>query len=145
MPPLIGWTAVTGTIGLPAMILFAVIFLWTPPHTWALGFKYLDDYRRAGVPMLPVVADPIVVTRRIVAYTWACVVVALSLLAVAQVGAVYAIAVSIFGTAFIGEAHRLNRAASRARPLRPMRVFHTSNVFLLVVFAAAAVDALVHH
>ena len=78
-PVLVGWAAVKGSIGLPAIVLFAVIFLWTPPHFWALAMKFKDDYARANVPMLPVVASPAVVTRKIVAYSYAMVAATLAL------------------------------------------------------------------
>ena len=80
MPVVIGWSAVTGTVGWPAMAMFGVIFFWTPPHTWALAMRFKDDYERAGVPMLPVIKTPVEVTRRILAYTVGMVVVSLSLL-----------------------------------------------------------------
>ena len=79
-PVLVGWAAVTGGVGWPAVVLFAVIFLWTPPHFWALAMRYKDDYAAAGVPMLPVVATPAVVARRIVWYSWAMVAASLLLL-----------------------------------------------------------------
>ena len=70
MPVMIGWSAVTGTIAWPALVMFAIIFFWTPPHTWALAMRYKDDYKAAGVPMLPVVATEREVTRQILIYTW---------------------------------------------------------------------------
>jgi heme o synthase len=78
-PVLVGWAAVTGTVGIPAVILFAVIFLWTPPHFWALAMKFRDDYAAAGVPMLPVVASASVVARKILVYSWLTVLASLAL------------------------------------------------------------------
>ena len=70
MPVMIGWSAVTGTIQWPALVMFAIIFFWTPPHTWALAMRYKDDYKAAGVPMLPAVATEQQVTKQILIYTW---------------------------------------------------------------------------
>src|ERR1700756_5934483 len=78
-PVLVGWAAVTNTVAIPAIVLFAVIFLWTPPHFWALAMKFKDDYAAAGVPMLPVVASPLTVARRITGYSWAMVAATLTL------------------------------------------------------------------
>ena len=82
MPVVIGWAAVTGTVGWPALVMFGVIFFWTPPHFWALAMRYRDDYAAAGVPMLPVVATPVQVSRRIVVYAWVMAVWSLLLLPV---------------------------------------------------------------
>ena len=79
MPVMIGWSAVTGTIGWPALVMFAIIFFWTPPHTWALAMRYKDDYQAAGVPMLPVVATERQVTKQILIYTWLTVLATLAL------------------------------------------------------------------
>ena len=85
-PTLIGWTAVTGHLAWPPFVLFLVVFLWTPPHTWALAMRYREDYAAAGVPMLPVVAGERAVTRQIVAYTWATVAASFVLWPVARQG-----------------------------------------------------------
>ena len=79
MPVMIGWSAVTGTIQWPALVMFAIIFFWTPPHTWALAMRYKDDYKAAGVPMLPVVATERQVTKQILIYTWLTVLTTLAL------------------------------------------------------------------
>lgn len=135
-PVLIGWSAVTGTIGWPAAVLFAIVFLWTPPHFWALALRFRDDYAAAGVPMLPVVAPPIEVVRRIVFYSYAM--VATSLLLEPVAGPLYAVVAVLAGAAFIWEAHRLYAGVRRGGVIRPMRLFHLSITYLTIVFAAAA-------
>jgi heme o synthase len=140
-PVLVGWAAVKGTIALPAIVLFAVIFLWTPPHFWALAMKFKDDYARANVPMLPVVASPAVVTRKIVVYSYAMVAATLALAPYA--GWLYTAAAVALGAWFLLEAHRLHAqvAAAADRPF-PMRLFHLSIAYLTLLFAAVAVSAL---
>jgi protoheme IX farnesyltransferase len=98
MPVVIGWAAVTGTIGWPALVMFGVIFFWTPPHFWALAMRYRDDYAAAGVPMLPVVATPEQVSRRIVIYAW--VMAVWSLLLVPATSWIYAVVAVTFGAFF---------------------------------------------
>ena len=105
-PVLIGWSAVTGTVGLPAVVLFAVIFFWTPPHFWALAMKFRDDYAAARVPMLPVVASPAVVARKILFYSYVMVVVTLGLAPYA--GWLYTGCAVVLGGWFLAEAHRLH-------------------------------------
>ena len=105
-PVLIGWSAVTGTVGLPAVVLFAVIFFWTPPHFWALAMKFRDDYAAARVPMLPVVASPAVVARKILIYSYVMVVVTLGLAPYA--GWLYTGCAVVLGGWFLAEAHRLH-------------------------------------
>ena len=144
MPVLIGWSAVTDSLAWAPLVLFGVVFLWTPPHFWALAVKFRDDYSAAGVPMLPVVASDIVVARRIVYYSWAMVACSLLLVPVAPTGPVYAVAAVVLGTGFLLEAHRLSAAARRtdAAALKPMRLFHLSISYLTLLFVAVAVDAL---
>ena len=139
MPVVIGWSAVTGTIGWPAVVMFAVIFFWTPPHTWALAMRYKDDYAAAGVPMLPVVASERVVTRRILIYTWATVAATLALLPAA--GWLYAAVASLAGAWFLTMAHQLYAGVRRGEPVKPLRLFLQSNNYLAVVFCALAVDS----
>jgi protoheme IX farnesyltransferase len=105
-PVLIGWSAVTGRVSLPAVVLFAVIFFWTPPHFWALAMKFRDDYAAAKVPMLPVVASPAVVARKILFYSYVMVVVTLALAPYA--GWLYTAAALVLGGWFLAEAHRLH-------------------------------------
>ena len=104
-PVLIGWSAVTGRVSLPAVVLFAVIFFWTPPHFWALAMKFRDDYAAANVPMLPVVASPAVVARKILFYSYVMVLATLALAPYA--GWLYAVAALGLGGWFLAEAHRL--------------------------------------
>jgi heme o synthase len=145
MPVLIGWSAVTGTLTWAPVVLFGVIFLWTPPHYWPLSLRYRDEYAAAGVPMLPVVAGPVAVARQVVAYTWAMVACSLLLVPVGGAGAVYAAAAVLLGAGFVVEAHRLLRRARRGvQPLAPMRVFHLSITYLTLLFVAVAVDPFVH-
>jgi heme o synthase len=145
MPVLIGWAAVTGSLGWAPLVLFGVIFLWTPPHYWPLSLRYRDDYASAGVPMLPVVVGPVAVARKVVAYAWAMVACSLLLVPVAPTGPVYALAALGLGAAFLAEAHRLLARARRAvEPLAPMRLFHASITYLTLLFVAFAVDPFVH-
>jgi heme o synthase len=109
-PVLIGWSAVTGRVSLPAVVLFAVIFFWTPPHFWALAMKFRDDYAAARVPMLPVVASPAEVARKILFYSYVMVVVTLGLAPYA--GWLYTAAAVLLGGWFLAEAHRLHARVS---------------------------------
>lgn len=144
MPALIGWSAVTGTVSWSAATLFLVIFFWTPPHTWALGLRYREDYAAAGVPMLPVVASAEVVARRIVAYTWAMVAASLALWPLAT-GWIYGVSALTLGVAFLGFAYRLQREAQRGAALSSFALFKWSNTYLSLLFVAVAVDALALH
>lgn len=141
-PVLIAWAAVTGTLGPEAWLLFGVVFLWQPPHFYALALRFRDDYARAGVPMLPVVASARRVAVECVAYSWATVAVSLVLWPVATSPLYGAVAV-VAGAVLVTEAHRLHRRSVRDQPLRPMRLFHWSVTYLAVLFIAVAVDALV--
>ena len=116
-PVLVGWAAVKGTVAIPAIVLFAVIFLWTPPHFWALAMKFKDDYARANVPMLPVVASPAEVTRKIVCYSYAMVAATLALAPYA--GWLYTAAAAALGAWFLVEAHRLHAQVRPAGPTAP--------------------------
>jgi protoheme IX farnesyltransferase len=139
-PVLVGWAAVTGTVSWWAGVLFAVIFFWTPPHFWALAMKFRDDYAAANVPMLPVVAAPAAVARKIVRYSWAM--VAVTLVLTPYAGWIYGGCAIILGGWFLAEAHRLRaRVASGAEPAS-MRLFHLSITYLTLLFAAIAVAAL---
>jgi len=147
MPVLIGWSAVTGTLAWPALVLFLVVFFWTPPHYWPLSMMFRDDYAAAHVPMLPVVERSAVVGRQIVVYSWLMVATSLALVPVARMGWVYLVGAVAAGGVFVGEAHRLLRHArlgSGPAVLRPMRLFHFSITYLSVLFLAVAVDPLVH-
>ena len=140
-PVLVGWSAVTGRVGWPAAVLFAVVFFWTPPHFWALAMKFRDDYAAAGVPMLPVVADQATVVRKIVAYSW--IMVAASLALIPWAGWIYGVSAVLLGGWFLLEAHQLSRrVAAGTAPAVPMRLFHRSIAYLTFLFAAVAVTAL---
>jgi protoheme IX farnesyltransferase len=140
-PVLVGWAAVTGRVGLPAVVLFAVIFFWTPPHFWALAMKFRDDYAAARVPMLPVVASAATVTRKILWYSYAMVAATLAL--VPYAGWLYGCVAAGLGGWFLVEAHRLRaRVTSGAKPA-PMRLFHQSIAYLTMLFVAIAVAAVI--
>ncbi len=139
MPVLIGWAAVQGRLAWAPVILFGIVFFWTPPHTWALATRYRDDYARAGVPMLPVVATPIQVARRIVVYTWLTVLTSLALWPVAT-GWVYAVLAAAAGAVLLVGAHRLLAGTKAGQRVRPMKLFHLSNSYLAFVFLAVALD-----
>ncbi len=145
MPVLIGWAAVTGTLAWAPFVLFLVVFFWTPPHYWPLAMRFREDYLTAGVPMLPVVAAPTVVTRRIIGYSWAMVACSLLLWPVADTSYWYVGAALLLGAGFLREAHQLHRVAAAAggawHQLRPMRLFHASITYLALLFAAAGLDA----
>ncbi len=144
MPTLIGWAAVTGSLAWAPVVLFAVIFFWTPPHYWPLAMRYRDDYARADVPMLPVVASDRVVASRIVAYSW--VMVAVSLLLVWPLGvsgAVYLVSALVAGAVFVREAHLLLGRVRSGAAAAPMRLFHWSITYLALLFLAVAVDQFV--
>ncbi|MGV1086428.1 MAG: heme o synthase [Mycobacterium sp.] len=139
MPVMIGWSAVTGTIGWQAIAMFAIIFFWTPPHTWALAMKYKDDYAAAGVPMLPVVATERQVTTQIVIYTWLTVAATLALIPAA--GWLYAVVAVLAGVWFLALAHSLHAGVKRGIAVKPLRLFLHSNNYLSAVFVALAVDS----
>ena len=141
MPVVIGWAAVTGNVGWPALVLFAIIFFWTPPHFWALAMRYRDDYAAAGIPMLPVVASPRRVSRQIVAYSWAM--VAWSALLIPATSWIYLGVATLGGAWFLIAAHRLDAAVKRDEVVQSMRLFHLSNTYLTGLFVAVAVDSAV--
>jgi protoheme IX farnesyltransferase len=122
--------------------LFAVVFFWTPPHFWALAIRYRDDYARAGVPMLPVVASPVQVARQILGYSYLTVATSLVLWPLAT-GWVYGALAIAGGVALLREGHRLFAATRRGEAGKPMRLFHLSNSYLAFIFVAVAVDTLV--
>jgi protoheme IX farnesyltransferase len=143
MPVLIGWSAVTGGLSWTPLVLFLIIFFWTPPHYWPLAMRYKADYDTAGVPMLPVVADKVKVGQQIVLHSWAMVLSSLALWVVAPTSWFYGIAALVLGAAFLLEAHRLLRGARQGwdeARLKPMRLFHGSISYLTLLFAAMAID-----
>lgn len=139
MPPIVGWAAVTGEVGLPALVLFAVVVFWTPPHFWALALKCSTDYERAGVPMLPVVLGDDETRRQILIHSLALVAVSLLLPATGATGLIYLAAALALGGLFIFHAFRLWRGASGGSP---SALFRYSIIYLGLLFAAVAVDGL---
>jgi protoheme IX farnesyltransferase len=139
-PVLVGWAAVTGTVSWPAIVLFAVIFFWTPPHFWALAMKFKEDYASAGVPMLPVVATARTVARKILVYSYGMVAATLALTPYA--GWVYGGCALGLGVWFLAEAHRLRGRVADGSAAAPMRLFHLSIAYLTLLFAAVAVTAI---
>lgn len=138
-PVLIGWAAVTGEVSWQALVLFAVVFLWQPPHFWALAMRFREDYARAAVPMLPVVADPVSVTRQIVVYTILTVAVSMLLWPLGS-SPLYPAMAGAAGAWFIWESLVLARRARAGQTLRPMRLFHISITYLTLVFLGVAGD-----
>jgi protoheme IX farnesyltransferase len=147
MPVLIGWSAVTDAVSWSAVILFLVVFFWTPPHYWPLSMRYKEDYASAQVPMLPVVERFVVVARQVVWYSWAMVLTSLSLIVVQPMGWIYTVAAVASGGLFVAEAHRLLASAKAGVPeekLKPMRLFHFSITYLTVLFIGVAIDPVWH-
>lgn len=142
MPVLIGWAAVTGDLSWPPFILFAIIFLWTPPHYWPLSMKYRADYQAAGVPMLAVVRGRVQVGLQVILYAWATVACSLLLIPIAHMGLGYTFVALVTGGWFIYETHRLYSLAIRHEHVSPMRVFHGSIAYLSLLFVAVGVDPL---
>ena len=138
VPVLVGWAAVTNSVELPAWIMFAIVFFWTPPHFWALAIRYRKDYERAGVPMLPVVVGEKRAMEHMVAYTVALVGTTLLLYATGPVDWIYLSIASAAGLAFLVGTWML-----RDHPKAAMKYFGYSNVYLSVIFLAIAVDVLV--
>ena len=144
-PALIGWTAVTGELAWTPVILFLVVFFWTPPHTWALALRYREDYANVDVPMLPVVRPAAEVGRQIVLYTYVMVATSLALWPIADTSLFYPIAAAVLGVIFLVEAHRMWKRAKTSDELsviNPMRLFHMSNLYLSLLFVAVALDPL---
>ncbi|NLP39212.1 MAG: protoheme IX farnesyltransferase [Corynebacterium pollutisoli] len=146
MPVLVGWAVITDNMpeGIPAqwwqaIVLFLIIFFWTPPHTWALAMKYRDDYEKAGVPMLPVVRKPVQVTRQIVWYTVATVIT--TLLLVPAASWIYLAGALIGGIYFLGMAIVLHNGVKNGKKVKPLKLFILSNNYLALVFVALSIDA----
>ena len=142
MPVLIGWSAVTGSLAWAPVVLFGVVFFWTPPHFWALAIRYREDYSNAGVPMLPVVATPLRVAREITVYAWVTAATSVALWPIAT-SWVYGVLALAAGAALVISAHRLLSRTRRGEDARPMQLFHLSNSYLAFVFVAVAVDVFV--
>jgi protoheme IX farnesyltransferase len=145
-PVLIGWAAVTGSLDWPAVVFFGVVFCWQLPHFWALAMRFRDDYARADVPMLPVVASPLSVGRQTVVWTWLTVAVSLLLWPLAAdygIGWIYTAAAAGLGLWFLVEAHRLLRRIHRDVEMKPMQLFHVSISYLALLSVAIIVDSLI--
>ncbi|MER6171690.1 heme o synthase [Streptosporangium sp. NPDC001681] len=145
MPVLIGWAGVTGSLDWAPVVLFGVVFFWTPPHTWTLAMRYKEDYAAAKVPMLPVVATERRVVLESIVYTWATVLCSLLLWPVAGTTLLYPAVAAVLGAACLWEVHRLLgrvNAGKTGVDLRPMRFFHWSNAYLALLFLAVAIDSM---
>jgi protoheme IX farnesyltransferase len=142
VPVLIGWAAVRGSLSLAPLVLFAVIFVWTPPHFWALAIKYRDDYAAADVPMLPAVASLATTARQILIYTVVLWATSLVFGDVAGMGAIYWVSALVLGAVFCAYAVQLYRDRT---PAQAMRLFGYSISYVTLLFSAMAVDQLVHH
>ena len=140
VPPLVGWAAATGDLTLPALVLFAVVFLWTPPHFWALALLIKRDYAAAGVPMLPVVRGEDETARQIVLYTVALVAFTLAPALWGMFGLVYLVAAAVLGATFLVLAWMLRRERT---PARAGLLFHYSLLYLALLFVAMALDAVI--
>jgi protoheme IX farnesyltransferase len=139
LPPLVGWAAATGNIGLEPLALFVIIFLWTPPHFWAFALNHVDEYRRAGVPMLPVVCGKAATKRQILIYSALLAPASALPWAIGSAGAVYGAIATICGVLFVGLALRLSRSGNgEGRAARRLFVF--SIFYLFVLFATLLID-----
>ena len=140
VPVLVGWAAVQNSLGWAPVVLFGIIFVWTPPHFWALAIRYKDDYAAADVPMLPAVATFAATARQIVLYTvalWAC---SLLFAEVGGMGAIYVVTAVVTGAVFLLYALQLQRDAT---PARAMKLFHYSISYVTVLFSSMALDQIV--
>jgi protoheme IX farnesyltransferase len=142
VPVLVGWAAVTDSLAWTPVVLFAIIFVWTPPHFWALAVKYKEDYQAADVPMLPAVATFKRTAREILFYSVLLVAVSLVLAAVARLGTIYIVSASVLGVVFLALAVRLWRQAT---PRAAMQLFSYSITYLTLLFVLMAVDIFTHH
>jgi protoheme IX farnesyltransferase len=147
VPVLVGWAAVTGSLAWTPVVLFAIIFIWTPPHFWALAVRYRDDYRAADVPMLPVVASMRKTTGQILLYTVVLVAVTLLFAPVAGMGLLYTLTAAVLGAVYIAMAARLWDRARRdqAGGADAMRLFKYSITYLTALFVVMAVDVLIRY
>jgi protoheme IX farnesyltransferase len=145
MPVLIGWSGITGGLSWAPVVLFGVVFFWTPPHTWTLAMRYREDYAAAKVPMLPVVATERRVVLEVIAYTWATVLCSLLLWPLAHTTLLYPVVAAVLGVACLWEVYALLARVNAGKTgvdLRPMRFFHWSNIYLALLFLTVAVDSL---
>jgi protoheme IX farnesyltransferase len=137
-PALVGWAAVTGNVGLPAWVLFAIVFYWTPPHFWALALRYQADYARAAVPMMPVVRGVEATTRQMLAYAGLTALASLLLIPVAGMGWIYLLSAISLGAWLVWETWLVSRL-----PARAMMLFIYSTYYLALLFGAVMIDALI--
>jgi protoheme IX farnesyltransferase len=145
-PALIGWTAVTDSVSWEPFVLFLVVFFWTPPHTWALAMRYREDYAQVDVPMLPVVRSARAVATQIVIYSWVMVATSLLIAASDRIGWFYPLAALVLGGVFLLQAHRFHartKHSDELSVLQPMELFHSSNLYLSLLFVAVAIDPLI--
>ena len=146
MPVLIAWAAITGSLTWTPVVLFLIIFYWTPPHYWPLAMRFREDYAAAGVPMLPVVRTEAQVANSIIAYAWVMFAVSLVLIPVAPMGWVYSVGAVILGAAFMWETYLLKRriaAGADSVTATAMRLFHGSITYLALLFLLIAIDPFV--
>ncbi|WP_318532939.1 heme o synthase [Corynebacterium maris] len=148
MPVLVGWAVIRDNVAddspdqwWQAIVMFLIIFFWTPPHTWALAMKYRDDYAKAEVPMLPVIASPAETTKQILIYTWATVLV--SFLLIPGTSWIYLAGAIICGVLFIGMATKLHIGVTKGEEVKPLKLFILSNNYLAILFIALSVDAVI--
>jgi protoheme IX farnesyltransferase len=142
VPVLVGWAAIQNNITVASLLMFLIIFLWTPPHFWALAFRYKEDYSKANVPMLPSVKTMRSTSVQIMAYTLVLTAVTLVLGPIAHLGALYDLAALALGLGFFAYSYRLYKTES---PKVAMRVFSYSITYLMLLFIAMGVDVVVHH
>ena len=144
-PVLIGWAAVTNSISLAPIVLFLIVFWWTPPHYWPLSMQYRKDYEKAGIPMLPVVADRKKVASQIAIYSWIMVATTFVLPLVSDLSIVYLIGAVVLNTVFMREVYALkNRAQSDDLEINPMKLFHWSITWLALLFFLIGLDPLLN-
>jgi protoheme IX farnesyltransferase len=142
-PVLIAWASVRDSLSWPAFLLFGVVFFWQPTHFWALAVKFKDDYRSVDIPMLPVVAPLRRVLTESLVDSWLMVAASVAVWPLAT-GPVYGVSAVLLGGLFLAEVHRLHLRAVRGGQVHTMRLFHESNIYLTLLFAALAADALIH-
>ena len=141
MPVLIGWSAVTGSLSWTPVILFLIVFFWTPPHYWPLSLRFKEDYAAAGIPMLPVIDTPHVVAKQIIVYSWVMVATTFVLIPVADMNWLYSVIAIASGALFMYEAYALRtRVRKNLYDLNPMRLFHWSISYLSLIFLAIGID-----
>jgi protoheme IX farnesyltransferase len=144
-PVLIGWAAVTNSISLAPIVLFLIVFWWTPPHYWPLSMQYRKDYENAGIPMLPVVADREKVASQITIYSWIMVATTLVLPLVSELSIVYVVGAIVLNLIFMREVYALrNRAKSDDLDINPMKLFHWSITWLALLFFLIGLDPLLN-